>query len=111
MLFVVCGWICLPAAHAQETPDRSDSLQATRLFVEGMTLAQIDRPEEALAAYREALEFLPEAHAIFSAMAGAYEATGETSTALLYAQQAAVRAPGNSFYRRQVERLRELRRN
>ena len=101
----------LPQARAQDGgrpgfEQPTDPLHARGLFIEGLTLAANDRPEEALSHYREALALSPEEPAIFSAMADAYAASGESSSALLYAQQALARAPDNPYYQEQVERLK-----
>ena len=113
MLALTVGGLAtgLPEARAQDgggagIEQPTDSLRARGLFIEGLTLAANDRPEEALSHYREALTLLPEEPAIFSAMANAYAASGESSSALLYAQQALARAPDNAYYQEQVERLK-----
>lgn len=90
-------------APAQTVPD--DSLkEAQQLFIQGLTEAQTGDYEAALPLYEKALKQASDEPALLFALAEAYAAQGEKSTALLYAQQAAQQGD-RPYYLRQYARM------
>lgn len=81
--------------------------QARRLFIRGLTQAQIGNYDGAVALYEEALEHVSDDPALLSAAAEAHEAQEDLGSALFYAEQAAALNRDRPFYSRQLARLQQ----
>lgn len=108
--------LAAPPAAAQATPPPgTDTVRtakslgvearARRLFVRGMTEAQLGNHDAAIARYEEALDRAPGAPAVLSALAAAHEAAGDRTTALFYARRARDAAPGTPAYAAELAAL------
>lgn len=84
-----------------------DDAQARRLFVRGMTYAQLDEFDRAIPLYERALKLAPDEAPLLAAMAEAQAAQKEMDTALYYAEQALKAAPSNPAYYTQLADLQE----
>ncbi|WP_263788687.1 tetratricopeptide repeat protein [Salinibacter grassmerensis] len=78
--------------------------RAQRLLIRGTTEAQLGDHEEAISHFEAALERVPRSPVLLQALADAYEAQGDRSTALFYARQAQTQGASRpSFGRRLAE--------
>ncbi len=81
--------------------------RAQRLLIQGMTETQLGDHEEAISYFEAALEQAPESPVLLRALADAYDAQGDLSTALFHAQQAHRNGASRPDYAR---RLTEMQR-
>lgn len=76
-----------------------------RLYIRGLTRAELDDHGAAVELLTEALQLAPDDPAIAAAIATSYHALGSASSALHYAQRAVAGDPDNAFYQIQLARL------
>ncbi len=96
-------------AHAVSESSR-DELSETevrlhRLFIRGLTRAELNDHVAAVELLSQALQLAPDSPAIASALAASYQALGNLTTALPYAQAAAEGDANNVYYQIALARL------
>lgn len=96
-----------PAAQsAPEALRQARRAHAQHHFIRGLTQAQLERYENAIRHYEDALDAAPEEPALLSAMAEAQAAQGDLERALYYAHQAR-RIGHRAEYFRQVAHIQQ----
>lgn len=98
-----------PAAVSAGLPhsEPDTSVAAQRLLVRGMTESSLGDYEEAIEYFESALAHAPQSPALLQALADAYGAQDELTTALFYARQARKFGSVRAYYHRRLAELQQ----
>ena len=107
LLILICFLFSEHSAFAQSDNSSQEErdVRSQQLLIRGMTQSYLGYFDKAIPIYEEALKVNPSSPTIHSALAEAYEHSGDYSTATFYARQAISLAPDQLHFHRHLAHL------